>query len=58
MNLLPDAWRSRRPEGMVENRPLLSFFSHVVLVIGVAIVALPLYVTFVQFRYVERKVQY
>jgi len=32
---------------MVENRPLLSFFSHVVLVIGVAIVALPLYVTFV-----------
>jgi sn-glycerol 3-phosphate transport system permease protein len=47
MNLLPDAWRSRRPEGMVENRPLLSFFSHVVLVIGVAIVALPLYVTFV-----------
>ena len=32
---------------MVENRPLLSFFSHVVLAIGVAVVALPLYVTFV-----------
>ena len=47
MNLLPDAWRSRTPEGMVENRPLLSFVSHVVLAIGVAIVALPLYVTFV-----------
>src|SRR6476469_476840 len=47
MNLLPDAWRSRTPEGMVENRPLLSFFSHAVLAIGVAVVALPLYVTFV-----------
>ena len=47
MNLLPDAGRSRAPEGMVENRPLLSFVSHVVLAIGVAIVALPLYVTFV-----------
>src|SRR6476646_5184821 len=47
MNLLPDAWRSRTPEGMVENRPLLSFVSHVVLAVGVAIVALPLYVTFV-----------
>jgi len=47
MNLLPDAWRSRAPEGMVENRPVLSFVSHVVLAIGVAIVALPLYVTFI-----------
>jgi sn-glycerol 3-phosphate transport system permease protein len=32
---------------MIENRPWLSFFSHVVLLTGVAIVALPLYVTFV-----------
>ena len=47
MNLLPDAWRTRAPEGMVENRPVLSFVSHVVLAIGIAIVALPLYVTFV-----------
>ena len=47
MNLLPDAWGAREPEGMVENRPLLSLLSHVVLAIGVAIVALPLYVTFI-----------
>jgi sn-glycerol 3-phosphate transport system permease protein len=32
---------------MVENRPLLTFFTHLVLVIGVALVALPLYVAFV-----------
>jgi sn-glycerol 3-phosphate transport system permease protein len=32
---------------MIENRPFLTFFSHVILVIGVAIVALPVYVTFV-----------
>jgi len=32
---------------MIENRPLLTFLSHVILAIGVAIVALPLYVTFV-----------
>ena len=32
---------------MVENRPLLTLVSHVVLVAGIAIVALPLYVTFV-----------
>jgi len=32
---------------MIENRPWLSLFSHVVLLVGVAIVALPLYVTFV-----------
>jgi sn-glycerol 3-phosphate transport system permease protein len=48
MNLLPAAWRGRPPrEGMIENRPLLTFFSHVVLAIGIAIVALPIYVTFV-----------
>src|SRR5438045_9537715 len=35
-----------RPE-MIENRPILTFFSHLILVIGVAIVALPVYVTFV-----------
>jgi sn-glycerol 3-phosphate transport system permease protein len=32
---------------MVENRPLLSVASHVVLAIGIAIVAFPVYVTFV-----------
>jgi sn-glycerol 3-phosphate transport system permease protein len=48
MNLLPAAWRGRRPrEGMIENRPVLTFFSHVVLAIGIAIVALPIYITFV-----------
>jgi sn-glycerol 3-phosphate transport system permease protein len=32
---------------MIEHRPFLTFFSHLILVIGVAIVALPVYVTFV-----------
>ena len=32
---------------MIENRPLATFVSHVVLVLGVIIVAFPLYVTFV-----------
>jgi sn-glycerol 3-phosphate transport system permease protein len=32
---------------MIENRPMLTFLSHLILVIGVAIVALPVYVTFV-----------
>jgi len=32
---------------MVENRPLLTFFSHAVLVVGVLLVAFPLYITFV-----------
>jgi sn-glycerol 3-phosphate transport system permease protein len=32
---------------MVENRPVLSFLAHVVLAIGVAVVAFPVYVTFV-----------
>ena len=32
---------------MIENRPLLTFFSHLILAIGVLIVALPVYVTFV-----------
>jgi sn-glycerol 3-phosphate transport system permease protein len=47
LNLLPSTWRDRAPEGMVENRPWFSLLSHVVLAIGIAIVALPLYVTFV-----------
>ena len=34
-------------EGMVENRPYLTFITHAVLWIGVAIVAFPVYVTFV-----------
>jgi sn-glycerol 3-phosphate transport system permease protein len=32
---------------MIENRPILTFVSHLILVIGVALVALPVYVTFV-----------
>jgi len=32
---------------MVENRPLLTFFSHAVLILGVIAIAFPLYVTFV-----------
>ena len=32
---------------MIENRPILTFVSHLVLLLGVAIVALPVYVTFV-----------
>jgi sn-glycerol 3-phosphate transport system permease protein len=32
---------------MVENRPWLDFFAHAILIIGVAIVAFPLYITFV-----------
>jgi len=32
---------------MVENRPLVTFFSHAVLILGVLLIAFPLYVTFV-----------
>lgn len=32
---------------MVENRPVLRFFQHLILIIGVIVVAFPLYVTFV-----------
>ena len=32
---------------MIERRPILTFVSHLILMIGVAIVALPVYVTFV-----------
>ncbi len=32
---------------MVENRPWLTFFTHVILIIGIAIVALPIWITFV-----------
>jgi sn-glycerol 3-phosphate transport system permease protein len=32
---------------MIENRPILTFVSHLILMIGVVIVALPVYVTFV-----------
>src|SRR5262249_25114758 len=40
----------RRAEGpvlMIENRPWLTAFSHAVLIAGIAVVAFPLYVTFV-----------
>ena len=45
--LLPRTWREGRREGMIEHRPLLTFFTHAVLILGVAIVAFPLYVTVV-----------
>ena len=32
---------------MIENRPALTFLSHLVMVLGVLLVALPVYVTFV-----------
>jgi sn-glycerol 3-phosphate transport system permease protein len=32
---------------VVENRPLLTLFSHAILILGVAVVAFPLYVTFI-----------
>ena len=44
--ILPRSWR-QKPEGIIENRPVLTFVSHVVLAIGVVIIALPVYVTFV-----------
>src|SRR5262245_45140415 len=47
MQLLPRTWRMRRREGMIENRPGLTFISHLVLALGIAIVALPVYITFV-----------
>ena len=47
MQLLPRTWRKSRREGMIENRPVLTFVSHVVLAVGIAIVALPVYITFV-----------
>ena len=32
---------------MIENRPWLTVFSHAVLIAGIAVIAFPLYVTFV-----------
>jgi len=43
--VLPKSWRQR--EGMVENRPVLSLLRHLILIVGIAIVAFPIYVTFV-----------
>ena len=46
MNLLP--WLRGSPrEGMVENRPCLDVLTHAVLILGVLVVAFPVYVTFV-----------
>ena len=44
---LPRTGQSGRHEGMVENRPFGTLLSHLVLIVGVAIIALPLYVGFV-----------
>lgn len=32
---------------MIENRPYLTYFSHIVLILGVVIIAFPLYITFI-----------
>ena len=45
MQLLP--WTGAKPEGMIENRPWATVFAHVVLILGVVVVAFPLWVTFV-----------
>jgi len=47
MVLLPFTRKKGTPEGMIERRPLLTFFTHAILWIGIAIVALPVYITFV-----------
>ena len=41
---------------MIETRPLLTFISHVILALGVAIVALPVYVTFVASSHTAQEV--
>ena len=38
----------KRKTGMVERRPVLTFFSHLALALGVIVVAFPVYVTFVR----------
>src|SRR6188768_2550818 len=40
-------WWRGNSEGMVENRPFLDFITHAVLILGVAIIAFPVYITFV-----------
>jgi sn-glycerol 3-phosphate transport system permease protein len=47
MLLLPRTLMRGRREGMVENRPWLTVFAHVVLILGVVVIAFPVYVTFV-----------
>src|SRR4029078_1907165 len=41
---------------MIERRPILTFVSHAVLVLGVLIVALPVYVTFVVSTHTSQEV--
>jgi sn-glycerol 3-phosphate transport system permease protein len=45
-NVLPRSW-TRGREGMVENRPALTILRHAILIVGIAIVAFPIWVTFV-----------
>ena len=45
--MLPRTVLRARREGMVENRPMLDVVTHLVLILGVAIIAFPVYVTFV-----------
>jgi len=47
MNVLPRTWRAGGREGMIEHRPVLTLVSHLILMMGLAIVALPVYITFV-----------
>ena len=44
--VLPRSWLRQR-EGMVENRPALTVLRHLILIVGIAIVMFPIYVTFV-----------
>jgi sn-glycerol 3-phosphate transport system permease protein len=47
MKVLPWTGKASQREGMIENRPYLSFLSHALLVLGVVAVALPVYITFI-----------
>jgi sn-glycerol 3-phosphate transport system permease protein len=42
---------------VIENRPLLTFFSHALLILGVIVVAFPLYITFVASTHTAQAVQ-
>jgi sn-glycerol 3-phosphate transport system permease protein len=41
---------------MVERRPLLTFFSHAILILGIAVVAFPIYVTFIASTHTLREI--
>jgi sn-glycerol 3-phosphate transport system permease protein len=41
---------------MVERRPVLTFFTHVILILGIAVVAFPIYVTFIASTHTLREI--